>query len=158
MTAMPHHAVDADEEDYQAGSFNGRMPGAQPLRPDHQRELDRVLKDHAAAAWGELRGIDKLDAERAERVLAAAMGRLLTALKTGIPPKKNDRTAEFRAAAILLRKALMKTWGVPKKAGDANLQSQKTCRVCDQLKGFHKPSCEVHVAFEAARKLGILTN
>ena len=159
MSTMPHHAVDLDEDDQPTSRFNGHMPGAQPLEPDSRRELANVLRDYAAAAWGELRGIDKLDSAKAQRVLAEYMGRLVSGIKLqdAVPAKGLNRTDEFKDTAIKLRAALMKTWGVPKKAGEVSLGSQKTCRVCGQLKGFHKPSCEVGIAVEAARKSGIMS-
>lgn len=158
MSSMPHHP-DLDEDDASTAYVrNGRMLGAQPLAPDHQRELSAVLKDHAAQVWGVLRHADKLDSAKATRILAEAMGNLLVSLKTDIQAKTPDRTAEFRETAIKLRAALMKVWGEPKKAVDVSLGSQKTCRICGQLKGFHKPSCEVGIAVEAAKKSGILTN
>ena len=156
MSAMPHHP-DLDEDDAATYVRNGRMLGAQPLYPDHQRELSAVLHDHAAAAWGRMRNIDKLDSERAVKILAEQMLALLTGLKTDLQSKTTDRTAEFRDTAIKLRAALMKVWGEPKKAGEVSLGSQKTCRICGQLKGFHKPSCEVGIAVEAARKSGIMS-
>lgn len=159
MSAMPHHAqplAEFDDEDTLRPT-NGRMPGAQPLRPDIERELPDVLHDHAAAAWGELRRIDKLNSQQATRILSAAMGRLLESLKKAPAiPKGANRTEEYRSVCIKLRAALMRVWGEPKKAGDANLQSQKTCRVCGQLKDQHKDSCLVGIALAAAAKSGVL--
>ncbi len=158
MSSIPHHPLEADEDDIPTGRFNGRMVGAQPLAPDHQRELQDVLRDHAAAAWGELRGIDKLDSAKAERILAQAMAGLIAALRTKArSPANAHRVEEYRSTAIKLRAALMTVWGEPKMAGEVSLGSQKTCRVCKQLKNQHKPSCLVGIALEAAKKSGILT-
>lgn len=48
-----------------------------PAQNAHKRALDLVIRDHAREAWGQLRDIDHLDSEKAERTLVGVMQNLL---------------------------------------------------------------------------------
>lgn len=147
-----------DEEEDSRLVVNGRMKGAQDLRPDKERPLEDVLKDYAVRAWGDLRSINQLDSHKAEQILAEHLGRFLLSLRDdgGEHQRKVNRLID---AGRKLRDVVMKLWGEAPKKGEPGSELSngplKLCRLCKKPKGAHKVHCPVKTALSAATDAGI---
>ena len=131
------------------------MAGAEvPPKLDKDRPLEHVLRDHAIAAWGELRGVFELDSAKAETILAAAMGRVLLAVRDDTAKlNKRIKELEYQGSKILgtLKSATCRT----AQHGDPPMDNRRRCRICNQPFNEHAPKCAVGLAIRNGREAGL---
>lgn len=121
----------------------------------HKRAFELVIRDHAREAWGNLRGIDQLDSERAEQILMIVMQKLLSHAKKTKVETVSERDNRLFQAGRKLRAVVIELWWQTGVNGEAHLHSQKTCRICNGVKSAHKPDCPVKGALQAAKNAGL---
>lgn len=131
------------------------MAGAEvPLTLDKDRPLEHVLRDHAVATWGELRGVFELDSAKAETVLAAAMGRMLLAVRDDTAKlNKRIKALEHEGSKILgaLKQATIRT----ANNSDPHMDNRRRCKVCNQPFSEHAEKCCVGLAIKRGREAGL---
>jgi len=129
------------------------MAGAEvPPIPDKDRPRHLVLRDHAIAVWGELRGVSELDSAKATEVLAAAMERLLNAVRDEGPAIRNRIVQLEKAGSYVMGKLKQATSRPPR--GDEEKDSRRRCVVCNRPVMEHTVDCPVRKGFERGKSVG----